>query len=344
MIVVIIAGGSGTRLWPLSTPDYPKHLLKLTNDKSLLQNTVERALKVAHKDKVFVMPEESHVAHVYEQLPDMSKDNILVEPDRRGTASCVAWALSEMKKRGYNEEPIVFLWGDQLIHNTDGFVASVLRAGEVSIEQSKIVFMGIEPTYPSTGFGYIHKGTALEGRVGVFALEKFVEKPQAKVAEQYFASGDYLWNIGNLVGTVRTFEEKMESQAPKMWSRYQCLLKAKDPRQAYLGLEAIALEYEFSESMQDALVMTGNFDWVDLGSFKDLHEISAKDEAGNHVLGEDVILERTTNSYVRKENGVPVAVIGLDNIVVVSTKNGVLVANANFVQSVGEVSKRLGKK
>jgi mannose-1-phosphate guanylyltransferase len=341
MIVVVIAGGSGTRLWPLSTHEYPKHLLKLTDEKSLLQNTVERAAKLTSFEKIYVIPEASHVMHVYEQLPEVSKDNILVEPARRGTASCVAWALVEMKKRGHTDEPVVFLWGDQLIHNSDGFVASVLRAGEVSTEQNRIVFMGIEPTYPSTGFGYIHKGEPLDGWVSVFGLDSFVEKPKAGIAEKYFASGDYLWNIGNLVGCVTTFEEKMQAQAPLMWKRYTHLLETEDTEKAYLELESVALEYEFSEKMQDALVMAGNFDWVDLGSFKDLHEISAQDESGNHVKGHKIELEDTSNSYIRNEGDVPVAVIGLDNIVVVASNNGIVVANKNFAQKVGDVAKRL---
>jgi mannose-1-phosphate guanylyltransferase len=341
MIVVIIAGGSGTRLWPLSTHDYPKHLLSLTGERSLLQNTVDRAAKVTSLDKIFVIPEVSHLKHVHEQLPEISKDNIMVEPARRGTASCVAWALVEMKKRGHTSEPIVFLWGDQLIHNTDGFVASVLRAGEVSTQKNKIVFMGIEPTYPSTGFGYIHKGKAVKDWVSVFELASFVEKPKAAIAEEYFESGDYLWNIGNLVGCVTTFEDKMKDQAPKMWERYQALATAKDNEKAYLGLEPIALEYEFSEKMQDALVMAGNFDWVDLGSFKDLHEISAQDTDGNHVKGGRVEIDNTSNSYIRNESEVPVAVIGLDNVVVVASKNGIVVANKNFAQNVGDVAKRL---
>lgn len=343
MVTVIIAGGSGTRLWPLSTHEYPKHLLKLTDDKSLLQNTVERALRLTSKEKVFVIPESSHAHHVIEQLPDIAKDNFLIEPARRGTASCVAWALVEIKKRGLTDEPIVFLWGDQLIHNTDGFVASVLRAGEVSTDQKKIVFMGIEPTYPSTGFGYIHKGKSLDNWVNVYELETFEEKPKASLADKYFASGDYLWNIGNLVGCVNVFEQKMKAQAPQMWDRYKKLLDSSNPKKTYLDLESIALEYELSEKMTNALVMAGNFDWVDLGSFKDLHDISAHDEEGNHIYGEHIELDGTSNSYVRNETETPVAIIGLDNVVVVNSPNGVLISNKNFAQKVGDVAKKLQK-
>lgn len=343
MVSVIIAGGSGTRLWPLSTHEYPKHLLKLTDDKSLLQNTVDRALRLTSKEKIFVMPEASHSSHVIEQLPEIAKSNFLIEPARRGTASCVAWALVEIKKRGLTDEPIVFLWGDQLIHNTDGFVASVLRAGEVSADQKKIVFMGIEPTYPSTGFGYIHKGKALENWVNVFELKTFKEKPKADMADKYFASGDYLWNIGNLVGCVNVFEQKMKAQAPQMWSRYKKLLESDNPTKTYLGLDSIALEYELSENMIDALVMAGNFDWVDLGSFKDLHDISTQDSNGNYINGEFIELDGTTNSYVRNESKIPIAIIGLDNVVVVNSPNGVLVSNKNFAQKVGDIAKKLQK-
>ena len=126
-----------------------------------------------------------------------------------------------------------------------------------------------------------------------------------------------------------------------MWERYQKLCTAKDVETAYLELESVALEYVFSEKLTDALVMAGDFDWVDLGSFKDLHEISVHDDDGNHIVGENVALEDTTNSYIRQESDVPVAVIGLDNVVVINSKNGVLVTNKNFAQKVGDVAKRL---
>src|SRR3989344_3173555 len=159
MIVVIIAGWSGTRLWPLSTADYPKHLLRLTNDRSLLKNTCERVAKLSRQ--VFVVSEVSHAQHVYKQLPGLARSCVLVEPARRGTASCVVLALNEIKRRGLKNQPITFLWADHLIRDQREFVSAVKQAAQLAKKQHKLVFMGIEPSYPSTGFGYIQKGKRL---------------------------------------------------------------------------------------------------------------------------------------------------------------------------------------
>ena len=342
MIVFVIAGGSGTRLWPLSTHSYPKHLLKLTNEKSLLQNTIERAERVTSTEQIFVISDSSHVKHVQEQLKHIPKSHILAEPARRGTSSCIAWALSEVQKRGISEdEPVLFLWADHLIRSADGFSATALKAGELAATYKKIVFIGVEPTYPSTGLGYIHKGKALGGWQDVYEFSGFVEKPNLTTAQSYFSSGNYLWNTGYLVGTLCTFKKHFEHDAPDMKNRFETLLKATDTTKAYLGFESIAIDYVFSELIKDALTLPGAFDWMDIGSFNDLHEVSMQDEDGNHIKGSAVALEHATNSYVRNETALPVAVIGLDNVIVVVSDNGVLVSNKNYSQKVGDVAKRL---
>ena len=343
MIVVIIAGGSGTRLWPLSTVDYPKHLLKLTNERSLLQNTYDRVKDLA--DDFFVIPEASHAQYVYEQLPEVPKNNVLVEPARRGTASCVIWALSEVKKRKLPNQAVLFLWADHLIRDKRGFQNAVKQADELAQKFEKLVFMGVEPTYPSTGFGYIKKGERLaNGFKTVYELEKFVEKPDYDTAEAYFESGEYLWNMGYLVGTLSTFERDMKEYAKRLWNDYERLVEAGNVPKIYESLEPEAIDTALSEHVPDALVVPGAFDWVDLGSFHDLHSVSHQDRAGNHVSGDNVELDNVTNSYVRNEQGVPVVVIGLDNVAVVSTEDGILVTNKNYAQKVGDISKKIQSK
>jgi mannose-1-phosphate guanylyltransferase len=341
MIVVIIAGGSGTRLWPLSTHSYPKHLLKLTNDKSLLQNTVERVSGLTSKDKIFIIPESSHADHVKEQLTGINADNIIVEPARRGTASCFLLALTEIKERGLENEPVFFLWADHLIRDTDGFAATMLKAGNIAEDERRLVFIGVEPTYPSTGFGYMERDGALKDWPGAFHLVSFKEKPDRKTAERYQRSGKYYWNTGYLVGTLETFEREMRTRSKRLWRDYKKLLKSKNKKTAYLAIKSEAIDTALSEKVEDGVVVAGNFDWADVGSFKDLHEISLQDEGGNHIRGNNIELENTSNSFVRNDTTTPVAVIGLDNIVVVNTPNGVLVTNKNYAQRVGDVAKRL---
>lgn len=341
MITVIIAGGSGTRLWPLSTHSYPKHLLSLTNELSLLQNTVERVKDVSSTDKIFVFTEASHADHVRTQLKELPGVNILVEPGRRGTASCFVAALSELKARGLDQEPIFFLWADHVVRDHNGFVATMLKAGEIAAAEGRLVFIGVEPTYPSTGLGYLQRDGEIKNWSGAYDLVTFKEKPDKKTAEKYLNSGNYLWNTGYLIGTYDTFAREMQDKAADLWRRYETYLESSNKEETYLSFPSEPIDTALSEHVEDGVVVPGSFDWADVGSFKDLHEISSQDETGNHIKGSKIELENTTNSYVRNETETPVAVIGLDNVVVVSTANGVLVTNKNYAQKVGEVAKKL---
>ncbi|HVA11226.1 MAG TPA: mannose-1-phosphate guanylyltransferase [Candidatus Dormibacteraeota bacterium] len=345
MIVVIIAGGSGTRLWPLSTQDYPKHLLRLTDDRSLLQNTYARVQKLAEPDQIFVVSEASHAHHVIEQLPEVPEANILIEPARRGTASCFLLALNAIKHRGLEDQAIFFLWADNIIRDHGGFTGTANQAAELAEKTHKMVFIGVEPTFSSTGLGYMEKGDRLQnGFKNVFELKKFVEKPDQKTAAEYFKSGNYLWNTGYLMATLSTLETEIKANAKQLWDDYQALLTSHDTAETYLGFEPQVIDKALSERVTDGLVIPGAFDWLDVGSFHDLHGVSDQDGNGNHVSGDNVELEQVTNSYVRNEQDLPVAVIGLDNVAVVATKNGILVTNKTYAQKVGEVSKRISAK
>jgi mannose-1-phosphate guanylyltransferase len=346
MIVVIIAGGSGTRLWPLSTPDYPKHLLRLTNEYSLLQNTYKRVRKVAEPSNIFVVSEASHVEHVIDQLSEEApKENILAEPARRGTASCFLLALNEIKRRGLADQAIFFLWSDHVIRDTRGFASTASQAAELAEKLAKIVFVGVEPTHASTGLGYMEKGDRLKnGFKNAFELKQFVEKPDRKTATKYFQSGNYLWNTGYMVATQATLEREIEALNPELWNEYQSLLASDDAEQTYLGFESWVIDKALSEKVVNGLVVPGTFDWLDVGSFLDLHGASEQDEDGNYLKGGVIEVDQVTNSYVRNEQDLPVAVIGLDNVAVVATKNGILVTKKTYAQKVGEVSKRIGAK
>jgi len=343
VIVVIIAGGSGTRLWPLSTNDYPKHLLSLTNDRSLLQNTYDRVKELS--DDIFVITEKSHSKYVNQQLPELPGKRILAEPARRGTASCFVLALSEIKRRGLADQAVFFLWADHLISDTKAFKQTAKRAAELAQTEERLVFTGVEPTYPSTGFGYIQKGKKIKGKdKNVYELQQFVEKPNKATAELYVKSGKYLWNTGYLTGTIKTFERELRDHSPRLWNDYRSLCGTILPmnrKKLYMNFLSEPIDTALSEHVPDGLVVPGNFDWADVGSFHDLHGVSDQDKTGNHISGENIELENVTDSYVRNETDQPVAVIGLDNVAVIATENGVLVTNKAHAQKVGDISKRL---
>jgi mannose-1-phosphate guanylyltransferase len=345
VIVVIIAGGSGTRLWPLSTQDYPKHLLALTNDRSLLQNTYDRVKQLS--DTIFIVPEKSHVKHVYKQLPDVPRKRILDEPARRGTASCFVLALSEIKRQGHKDQPIFFFWADHLISDSNAFIKTAAEAAKIAEAQKKLVFMGVKPTYPSTGLGYVQMGKKAKGTKDAHELKQFVEKPDKATAQKYLKNGKYLWSTGYLVGTIETFERELREHAPRLWNDYRNLRSTILPinrRRLYMDFVSEPIDTALSEHVPDGLVVEGTFDWADVGSFHDLHGISEQDKTGNHISGEKIELENVTDSYVRNEADIPVAVIGLDNVAVIVTDNGILVTNKGQAQKVGDISKRLQAK
>jgi mannose-1-phosphate guanylyltransferase/mannose-6-phosphate isomerase len=341
MIVVIIAGGSGTRLWPLSTSSYPKHLLKITNEKSLLQNTYERAALVS--DSIYVVSEKSHVEHVYKQLPVLPKDQVICEPGRRGTANCFIEALSYIKSRNDNDEPIVFMHADHHIRDFEAFKDSLSRAAKASAQFERIVLLGGEPTYPATGFGYIERGEQIDKGGRIYKVKNFKEKPDHNTAVSYLKDGKHFWNMGFFVASLNIFESNIKENTPSLWKNYQSLLNLKnmqDREELYLSFESAPIDTALIEHVPDLLVIRGSFDWMDVGSFPDVHFINTQDQSGNTLRGK-VETEGVTNSLILNDTDLPVAVIGLDNVIVVSTPNGIVVSPKGHAQKIGDVSKRI---
>jgi mannose-1-phosphate guanylyltransferase/mannose-6-phosphate isomerase len=333
-------------LWPLSTSAYPKHLLKVNgDDKSLLQNTYERAKAIA--DHVYVITESGHAHHIKDQLPELTDDNFVVEPARRGTASCIVAALSHVASRHDSDEPIAVLSADHYIRDIVGFEHSFRVAGEASKSEGRIVLVGVEPDHPATGFGYIQKDGIFDEDTLVYDVHSFKEKPEYDVARGYVKSGKYLWNCGYFVGSVDTFSKKMQAHSPVMYENFNKLSKtstAEEYEKVYLGFENDTIDYALIEKVDDLLVVPASFDWMDLGSYGDLHKAVGADEKGNYVAKGDVELESVENSYIDNHEDKPVVVIGLDNVVVINTKDGILVARKDLGQKVGEVAKRIAAR
>jgi len=342
MITVIIAGGSGTRLWPLSTSKFPKHFLNLVDKDTLLQATYKRAKKFS-KDIYIVTAGGDQMEIVRQQLPDLAEDNIIVEPARRDTAGCVVIALHHIQSRHDADEPVAFMPADHYVRDVEGYAHSFRTADEVSRQQGRITLVGVEPTYPATGFGYIQKGELLEDDDFVHSVKMFKEKPDFKTAQDYLQSGEYLWNSGYFVGSVNTFLKAMESYGPELKQNYEKLMGTTDRatlEEAFLAFNKISIDYALIEHTPDLLVVPASFDWMDIGSFGDAHTVSETDQQGNFMKGY-VELEGVENSYLRNEEDKPIAVIGLDNIVVVNTPNGILVARKDLSQNVKNIATKV---
>jgi mannose-1-phosphate guanylyltransferase len=344
MITVIIAGGSGTRLWPLSTSDYPKHLLSLTGDRSMLQLAYDRATNIG--ETVYVVTEASHAHHVKEQLSELPEDHILIEPGRRGTANCLVLALDIIGRRHDKSEPIAFITGDHHIRDVEGYAQSLRGAGDASKETNKVTLIGIEPTFPATGFGYIERDGQITDDELAFNIQSFKEKPDFDTAQQYLAAGHYLWNSGYFIGSVNTFLDEIRRVAPEMQASYDQLSAIEDHlsdayNQTYLSLPELVTDYALAEKSDNLAVVPASFDWMDIGSFKDLHEANASNEQGNFFKGGKIYDDEVENVYVQNDEEKPVVVIGLDNIVVINTPNGILVARKDLSQRVKDAVTRI---
>jgi len=344
MITVIIAGGSGTRLWPLSTSSYPKHLLKLTSDRTMLQTAYDRASKVG--DTIYVVTEASHAEHVKRQLPELGEKSFLIEPGRRGTAHCIIFALDYISRHHSHDEPIAFIHSDHHVRDIGGFARSFALAAKTSQDINSITLIGIEPTFPSTGFGYIKRDGLIGDNIGVFNVDSFKEKPDYETAKQYVESGNYLWNCGYFVGSVDVFLSEMRLSSPELLGNFEKLsavadFGSEDYKSTYLSLDNQVIDIALIEKAKSLAVVAASFDWMDVGSFKDLHDVVPQDEKGNYVNGDNIHVIDVENVYVRNEEQKPIAVIGLDNVVVVNTPDGILVSRKDVSHRTGEVAKKL---
>lgn len=348
MIVVINAGGSGSRLWPLSTPKYPKHLLKLEGTDgagSLVQNTYNRIKD--YTEYVYFITEAGHSHRIKEQLPELEDEQIIIEPARRGTASCIIFALTYINERHGKSIPLAFINADHVIHDHEAFRDALAHSTQTALKHNGITLFGVEPSYPATGFGYIEKGEkiSLDEEIDVHEVAMFKEKPDRKTAEKYIKEGKYYWNSGNFAGPLKVWEETMKKDVPKLFDFYLslCQAKGKEKEKIYLSAKEDSIDYALMEPAKRLLVVPGTFDWIDIGSYQDLYSISHQDEDANAIQGDNIATYEVSNSLIRNETTKKIGVIGLDNLAVIVTEEGIVIANRNKSQNVKDVVNNLNK-
>ncbi|MDB3933996.1 mannose-1-phosphate guanylyltransferase/mannose-6-phosphate isomerase [Luminiphilus sp.] len=339
---VIMAGGSGTRLWPLSRAAHPKQFLRLHGEGSMLQETLKRLSGLDIQSSTTICNEE-HRFFVAEQLREIDKlGSIILEPVGRNTAPAIALAALTVK-----DDPLMLvLAADHVIQNEGAFREAVIRAIPLA-EAGKLVTFGIVPSAPHTGYGYIKRGKDIgEG----FEVDAFVEKPSSDVAQDYFSSGDHYWNSGMFLFRASTYLEELKKFRPDILE--QCKASVMDVKadldfvrvnkEMFESCPAESVDYAVMEKTTHAVVVPMDAGWSDIGSWSSLWDISEKDREGNSTHG-DVVICNTQNSYVRAGNKL-VAVIGVDDLVVVSTKDALLVAHKDSVQDVKLVAETLKAK
>ena len=336
---VIMAGGSGTRLWPLSRAAHPKQFLKLHGEDTMLQETVKRLSGLDIQASITICNEE-HRFFVAEQLGEIDKQgSIILEPVGRNTAPAIALAALTAK-----DDPLLLvLAADHVIRDEAAFREAVIRAIPLA-EAGKLVTFGIVPSAPHTGYGYIKRGKDLgEG----FEVDAFVEKPSSDVAQDYFSSGDYYWNSGMFLFRASNYLEELKKFRPDILEQCQGSVMDVKTDLDFLRIDkdmfescpAESVDYAVMEKTSHAVVVPMDAGWNDIGSWSSLWDISEKDGEGNSTHG-DVILHNTRNSYVRSDNKL-VAVIGVDDLVVVSTKDALMVAHKDSVQDVKMITESL---
>jgi mannose-1-phosphate guanylyltransferase/mannose-6-phosphate isomerase len=351
MVPVILSGGSGTRLWPVSRRAHPKPFMKLVDGESLAEKTFRRALKIGGGGPVLTVTSRDYYFYTRDLYTKLAGDEhehpFLLEPTGRNTAPAIALAAHFLKHHSGADSLMLVLPADHLIRDERGFGEAVEKA-RVLAEQGWLVTFGIFPTQPETGYGYIRKGPEISS-TGGFEVAAFVEKPDEKTAAEYVASGDYDWNSGMFCFSAGAYLEALERHAPEVYAAvlacWQEMDASEQPLEIPLDLfgkcPSISIDYAVMEKADNCAVVVGDFGWSDIGSWKAMSELYESDDAGNRIHGKAVMVD-SRDCFIQGEDRL-VAAVGVNDLVIVDTGDAVLVADRDKAQDVKEVVSHLSE-
>ena len=345
----ILSGGSGERFWPLSTPERPKQFLSVFGGKSLLRQSVERLKGLVPPERILIVTGKALARATYRELPEIPRRNILLEPCRRDTAAAVATACTAVARLGGEKAVAAILTADHLMKDVKAFRQVLSDAARAAAASADIVTMGVSPDYPATGFGYIQVGApmSLRTKTVFHRAVRFVEKPDEKTAARYLATGRYAWNAGMFVWKVATMKAALVAGAPALAILEAAVADRKNRVPAvletlYPQLPRISIDYAVMEKAKNILVSRTAFGWDDVGTWSAADRHLATDARRNVVKGDVATLD--VSDSVAISEGPHVAVLGVDGLVVVATKDSVLVAAKDRVQDLKKLLAKMSVK
>ena len=355
--VIIMAGGRGERFWPLSREKMPKQLIKLLGKKSFLQGAVERVLPLVPAKNIFIITNAAQVAEVRKQLPKLPKDNVVAEPIGRDTCAAVTLGAALVGARSTTGVMAV-LPADHVIPEEKKFQQVLSDAFDVAAKGQAIVTIGIKPTEPATGYGYIQTGNVLPPVAGAkktkttfFKAERFVEKPNYETALEYVNSCHYRWNAGMFVWSFITVTNGLEKHQPEMFAACQRWFKvannpaklAKVLAKEYPAITKISIDFALMEKAQNVICADGAFEWDDLGAWPAIARHVKQDAEGNAAVGDFIHVDAARNIIydARTKNRTPICVVGLRDSILVQTDDAVLLAHKSQAQKIKDMVKKL---